>query len=209
MLFRSVSQSRYGITPKHKLGDRPLRWNWETPIHLSVHNQGILYMASNKVHRSLNQGDSFNEISGDLTKGGKKGDVPFGTISCIHESPLTFGLIYVGTDDGLVHITADGGNSWNRIDQALPKDLWISSIQASAFKASRVYVTLNGYRNDHFKPYVYVSEDYGKSWDKIGEGLPNEPVNVLKEDPSNENLIYIGTDYGLIVTGKQIGRAHV
>lgn len=188
---------RKSITPKHKLGDRPLRWNWETPIHLSVHNQDILYMASNKVHRSLNQGDSFNEISGDLTKGGKKGDVPFGTISCIHESPLTFGLIYVGTDDGLVHITADGGNSWNRIDQALPKDLWISSIQASAFKASRVYVTLNGYRNDHFKPYVYVSEDYGKSWDKIGEGLPNEPVNVLKEDPSNENLIYIGTDNGL------------
>jgi ligand-binding sensor domain-containing protein len=154
-------------------------------------------MASNKVHRSFNQGDSFKEISGDLTKGGKKGDVPFGTISCIHESPLTFGLIYAGTDDGLVHLTMDGGSTWNRIDQLLPQNLWVSSIQASAFKASRVYVTLNGYRNDHFKPYVYVSEDYGKTWNKIGEGLPNEPVNVLKEDPANENLIYIGTDNGL------------
>jgi len=197
---------RKGITPKHKLGERPLRWNWETPIHLSVHNQDILYMASNKVHRSFNQGDTFKEISGDLTKGGKKGDVPFGTISCLHESPLAFGSLYAGTDDGNVHHSPDGGNTWHRIDQSLPQNLWVSSIQASTFKASRVYVTLNGYRNDHFKPYVFVSEDYGKNWKQIGEGLPNEPVNVLKEDPVNENLIYIGTDNGLYCSldgGKQ------
>jgi photosystem II stability/assembly factor-like uncharacterized protein len=188
---------RKSITPKHKLGDRPLRWNWETPIHLSVHNQDILYMASNKVHRSFNQGDSFKEISGDLTRGGKKGDVPYGTITCIHESPLMFGLLYVGTDDGLVHRSMDGGNTWERIDGSLPQNLWISSIQASSFKTSRVYVTLNGYRHDHFKPYLYVSEDYGKTWEPIGAGLPNEPVNCLKEDPVNEQLVYIGTDNGL------------
>ena len=198
---------RKGITPKHALGERPLRWNWETPIHLSIHNQDILYMASNKVHRSFDQGDSFKEISGDLTKGGKKGDVPFGTISCIHESPVTFGLIYVGTDDGMIHQSPDGGNTWKRLDESLPQNLWVSSIQASAFKASRVYVTLNGYRNDHFKPYVYVSDDYGKTWKQIGEGLPNEPVNVIKEDPINENLLYIGTDNGLYCSlngGKQV-----
>jgi hypothetical protein len=112
----------------------------------------------------------------------------------------------VGTDDGMIHHSPDGGNTWKRLDESLPQNLWVSSIQASAFKASRVYVTLNGYRNDHFKPYVYVSDDYGKTWKQIGEGLPNEPVNVIKEDPVNENLLYIGTDNGLYCSlngGKQ------
>jgi len=185
------------ITPKHKLGERPLRWNWETPVHLSVHNQDILYMASQKVHRSLDKGDHFQEISGDLTQGGRKGDVPFGTITSLHESPLVFGLLYAGTDDGRVHVSPDGGNTWNRIDGGLPQNLWVSSIQASFHKSSRVYVSLNGYRHDHFNAYVYVSEDQGKTWQRIAEELPLEPVNVVKEDPVNEQLLYIGTDNGL------------
>lgn len=115
----------------------------------------------------------------------------------MHESPLTFGLLYVGTDDGNVYVSPDGGNTWNSIHQNLPANLWVSSIQASAFKDSRVYLSLNGYRNDHFKAYVYVSEDYGKTWSPIATGLPNEPVNVVKEDPTNEKIIYIGTDNGL------------
>ena len=113
----------------------------------------------------------------------------------------------MGTDDGMIHHSPDGGTTWKRLDESLPQNLWVSSIQASAFKASRVYVTLNGYRNDHFKPYVYVSDDYGNTWKQIGEGLPNEPVNVLKEDPVNDNLLYIGTDNGLYCSlngGKQV-----
>ena len=188
------------ITPRHELGERPLRWNWQSPIHLSIHNQDILYMGSNKLHRSMNQGGNFKEISEDLTKGGKKGDVPFGTLSTIHESPLKFGLLYTGSDDGLVHVSQDGGNYWTNISSGLPDDMWVSRVQASAFKESRVYVALNGYRWDNMMPMVYVSDDFGKNWTRIGLDLPMEPVNVVKEDPVNQNLLYVGTDHGLYVS---------
>lgn len=192
--------ARKFITPRHKLGERPLRWNWQTPIHLSVHNQDILYMGSNKFHRSLNQGDSFETISGDLTKGGIKGDVPFGTLTTIHESPLRFGLLYTGSDDGLIHVSKDGGANWELISGSLPKDMWVSRVQASAFEVSRVYACLNGYRSDDFSAHVYVSEDYGKNWTRLGTDLPLEPVNVVKEDPANPNILYVGTDHGLYVS---------
>jgi photosystem II stability/assembly factor-like uncharacterized protein len=188
------------ITPKHELGERPLRWNWQTPIHLSVHNQDILYMGSNKLHRSFNQGDHFETISHDLTQGGVKGDVAFSTLSSIHESPLKFGLIYVGSDDGLVHVTRDGGNTWKNISTGLPEDLWVSRVQASAHEKGRVYVTLNGYRWDDFRSLVYVSEDYGATWTRIGKDLPLEPVNVIKEDLVNPDLLFVGTDHGLYVS---------
>lgn len=157
-------------------------------------------MGSNKLHRSFNQGTDFSEISGDLTNGGRKGDVAFGTLTTIHESPLRFGLVYVGSDDGLVHVTPDGGNTWNNITNGLPKDMWISQIWASAHDEGTVYVSLNGYRWDHFEPYVYMSTDNGKNWTKIGSNLPLEPVNVVKEDPSNANILYVGTDHGLYVS---------
>lgn len=195
---RTGEQSR--ITPRHQLGERPLRWNWQTPIHLSVHNQDILYMGSNKLHRSFNQGADFDAISDDLTKGGRKGDVPYGTLATIHESPLKFGLIYTGSDDGLIHVTRDGGNSWRRISDGLPQDLWVSRIQASQYEEGRVYCVLNGYRWDDFTPYLYVSEDYGQNWTAIGKDLPMEPLNVVKEDPHNEDILYVGSDHGLYVS---------
>ena len=198
--LNTKSGERQRITPRHKLGERPLRWNWETPIWLSQHNQDILYMGSNKLHRSFNQGTDFSEISGDLTNGGRKGDVAFGTLTTVHESPLRFGLIYVGSDDGLVHVTSDGGNTWNNITNGLPKDMWVSQVWASAHDEGTVYVSLNGYRWDHFEPYVYMSTDYGKNWTKIGTDLPLEPVNVVKEDPSNADILYVGTDHGLYVS---------
>lgn len=200
--FRIDMQSgqRQSITPKHELGERPLRWNWQAPIHLSTHNQDILYMGSNKVHRSLNKGTDFEEISDDLTNGGKKGDVAFGTLSTIHESPLRFGLLYAGSDDGLVHVSRDGGFNWEKINKGLPENLWVSRVQASAYAEGRVYLVLNGYRWDDFTPYLYVSEDYGQNWQPIGRDLPAEPLNVVKEDPKNENILYVGTDHGLYVS---------
>ncbi len=191
------------ITPKHKLGERPLRWNWQSPIHLSKHNQDILYMGSNKVHRSLDQGTSFEEISDDLTQGGKPGDVAYGTLSALHESPLRFGLLYAGSDDGLIHISKDGGYSWENISGGLPQNLWVSRIQASAHQEGRVFIVLNGYRNDDFDAYLYFSDDYGKNWIRLGNGLPMEPLNVVKEDPESENLLYVGSDHGLYVSMDQ------
>lgn len=191
------------ITPKHELGERPLRWNWQAPIHLSVHNPDILYMGSNKFHRSFDQGAHFEAISDDLTKGGKKGDVAFGTLTSIHESSLRFGLLYAGSDDGLVHVSQDGGHTWTRISDALPKDMWVTRVQASAHVESRVYVSMNGYRWDNFESFLYVSEDYGKTWTRIGKDLPKEPVNVLKEDPLEANLLFAGTDHGLYISINQ------
>ncbi len=188
---------RKRITPSHKLGERPYRWNWETPIYLSRHNQDILYMGSNRFHRSLNQGDDFETLSDDLTNGGVQGNVSYGTLTTIIESDLKFGLIYVGSDDGLVHVSKDGGVSWENISSSLPKNMWVSGIYPSKFKQSRVYLSLNGYRWDDFSPMVYISEDYGLNWSKIGHDLPMEPVNVIIEDNENESLIYVGTDHGV------------
>lgn len=188
---------RKRITPSHELGERPYRWNWETPIYLSRHQQDILYMGSNKFHRSLNQGDDFETLSGDLTKGGKKGNVSYGTLTTIIESSLKYGLIYVGSDDGLVHVSQDGGYSWKDISSSLPKNMWVSAIYPSNFHENRVYISLNGYRWDNFDAMVYVSEDYGNNWSKIGHNLPKEPVNVIVEDPENEKLVYAGTDHGV------------
>ncbi|MBT3544289.1 MAG: glycosyl hydrolase [Saprospiraceae bacterium] len=188
------------ITPKHELGDRPYRWNWQSPIYLSKHNQDILYMGSNKLHRSMNQGEDFIEISGDLTNGGRKGDVAYGTLTSVHESDLEFGLIYTGSDDGQVNVTKNGGYTWENINMGLPSNLWVSRIQASSHDKAKVYLSLNAYRFDDFNSYVYKSADYGVTWIEIGNNLPVEPVNVIKEDPAMAGLLYVGTDHGVYVS---------
>jgi photosystem II stability/assembly factor-like uncharacterized protein len=183
------------------------RMNWQTPILLSKHNPDILYMGSNMLFRSMSKGETFEKISQDLTNGKKAGDIPFGTLTTISESPLKFGLIYTGSDDGVVSMTKDGGNSWTKIglpDQkklgGLPQGLYVSRVIASKFKESRVYVTLNGYRDDHFNAYVYCSDDFGATWKKLGADLPMESVNVIREDPKSENTLYVGTDGGAYVS---------
>jgi photosystem II stability/assembly factor-like uncharacterized protein len=185
------------LTPKHDLGEKAYRWNWQSPILLSPHNQDILYMGCNKMMRSMDKGDTFKELSGDLTKGGLKGNVPYGTLTAIDESILKFGLLYTGSDDGLMHVSKDGGNTWTKISEGLPQELWVSKIQASKHLESRVYAALNGYRWDNFSPYLYVSDDYGSNWTNIGTALPNEPINVIKEDLEDKDLLYVGTDHGL------------
>lgn len=188
------------ITPKSKKGEESFRYNWQTPILLSPHNQDILYFGSNFLHRSMNQGDSWNAISGDLTNGKKEGNVSYGTLTTISESPFQFGLLYTGSDDGLIHLSKDGGNSWNKISGNLPQDLWISRVLASSHKIERVYATLSGYRNDDFTSYVYVSEDYGQTWKSIANNLPPSPVNVIIEDNINQDILYVGTDNGVYIS---------
>jgi photosystem II stability/assembly factor-like uncharacterized protein len=188
------------ITPRNDVGEPNYRFNWQTPLWLSKHNQDILYFGSNHFHRSMNKGADMKTLSTDLTAADRKGDVPFNTITAIHESPLRFGLIYVGTDDGRVWISKDAGYTFERIDAGLPQGIYVSRVQASAYSEGRVYVTLNGCRGDNFKPYIYVSEDYGKTWNALSSLLPYEPVNVLREDPSDPNLLFVGTDNGLYTT---------
>ncbi len=198
-LNRTANEQTY-IQPKHELGESPYRFNWQTPILLSPHNQDILYLGGNKLMRSMNQGDDWTAISNDLTAGGKKGNVAYGTLTTISESPFQFGLIYTGSDDGLVYVTKNAGGNWTKISNSFPKELWVSRVIASSHKKERVYVTLNGYRWDDFKPYVYVSDNYGATWQNISTGLPISPVNVIKEDPKNEKVLYLGTDNGAYVS---------
>lgn len=201
-LDRDKGERAY-IQPKHVLGEAPYRFNWQTPILLSKHNQDILYLGSNKLHRSLDKGDTWETISNDLTTGGKKGNVAYGTLTTISESPFQFGLLYTGSDDGYVHMSKNGGGSWELISNSFPKDLWVSRVIASQHKKERVYVTLNGYRSDDFTVYVYRSDDYGKTWENISNNIPTSPVNVIREDSENPNLLYVGTDNGAYASFNQ------
>lgn len=196
---RGTDEQKY-IQPKHELGENPYRFNWQTPIHLSHHNQDILYLGGNKLMRSMDKGETWKAISDDLTQGGKKGNVAFGTLTTISESPFEFGLLYVGSDDGFVHISKNAGGSWENISEGLPKDLWVSRVIASKHEKGKVYVTLNGYRWDDFKAYVYVSYNYGKTWKDLSEDVPDAPINVIREDPVSDKIVYLGTDNGAYVS---------
>ena len=198
-LNRKTNTQTY-IQPKHELGESPYRFNWQTPILLSPHNQDILYLGGNKLMRSMNQGTDWTAISKDLTNGGKQGNVAYGTITTIDESIFQFGLLYTGSDDGKVSISKNAGGNWQDISANLPKDLWVSRVIASQHKKERVYVTLNGYRWDHFTPYVYMSDNYGATWTAIATNLPLSPINVIREDPNNENILYVGADNGVYVS---------
>jgi photosystem II stability/assembly factor-like uncharacterized protein len=199
-LDKNKTGSMKRLVMPREIGDPKLRFNWQSPVHLSRHNQDIVYFGSNKFHRSMDKGETFVTLSGELTKGGREGDVPFGTLTTIDESPKRFGLLCAGTDDGLVHVSKDAGQTWTKISDALPQNLWVSRVTASAHDESTVYVSLNGYRTDNFNAYLYASTDYGQTWKAIGTDLPAEPINVVKEDPANANILYVGTDHGVYVT---------
>jgi|Deesub1362A_J573_1020465.scaffolds.fasta_scaffold00427_3 photosystem II stability/assembly factor-like uncharacterized protein len=186
------------IKPKAKKGDSPLRFNWMTPFLISHHNPFILYVGANKVFKSLNRGDDWLCISPDLTTqpGPKKqGNVPFGTITTISESPLQPGLLYVGTDDGCIWVTRNDGVTWTKISEGLPQK-WVSRVVASFHHLGTVYVSLTGYRDDDFSAYLYKSSNFGKTWTSIVNNLPQESINVIREDPLYADMLYIGTDQG-------------
>jgi photosystem II stability/assembly factor-like uncharacterized protein len=189
--------------PVHDIGEDALRYNWQSPIWLSQHNSDILYMGSNKFMRSLEQGNHMKIMSRDLAPTYHKGNVPYGTLTTIHESPLQFGLIYVGSDNGKIYKSHDIGVTFEKMmtgDRVVDDQLWVSRIIASKYKLHRLYVAYNGYRNDDFSPYLYRSDDGGKSFTKIGMNLPLEPINVIREDPKKSNIIYVGTDQGLYIS---------
>lgn len=195
-----ITRESWSITPRSRAGEPPLRYNWVTPFLLSPHHPDILYYGANRVFRSLDQGRTWTPISGDLTSDPKQGDVPYGTCTAISESPLQFGLLYIGTDDGRVWRTDDGGVTWREISRGLVLFKWVSRVVASPHDVDTVYVALSGYREDDFAPYLFRSTDRGETWTRISYGLPNEPINVVREDPLVPNLLYVGTDLGVLLS---------
>jgi len=196
MINKNTHESKY-ITPKHNIGEPQYRWNWNTPVVLSPHNPDIVYMGSQKLLRSMDQGQHFQEISPDLTTNRQpQGNVPYSTITTISESPLEFGLIWVGTDDGNVQLTRDGGVHWKLVSSTLPQKRWVSKVFASPYDEGTAFVALNNYRYDQFKAMLYKTTDYGNSWQSISDDLPQENINVVIQDPVNPHLLFVGTDDG-------------
>jgi hypothetical protein len=186
------------ITPRNDIGEPAYRWNWRTPFLLSKHNPDIAYMAAQKVFRSLNKGETWETISDDLTKNRKAGDVPFSTTSSLTESPLRFGLLYAGTDDGYVWVNKSG--VWDNITAGLPQNKWVSSVSPSPHDEATVFVSLNGYRDDDFRTYLFMSTDYGRNWKSVKGNLPESVANVIIQDPVNADVLYCGLDNGTYVT---------
>lgn len=192
---------RKSIRPAHPLKETPYRFNWMTPIVASPHSPDIVYTATQKVLRSLDKGETWTEISGDLSSGrkpfiGERGDVPYGTVTALAESPKRFGLLYAGTDEGRVWVSRDGGFAWNEGAKGLPAGRWVSRLEPSRHAEGTVYATFTAYRNDTTEALVYRSTDYGATWTSIAGNLPGENVNVLREDATNPDLLFLGTDFG-------------
>ncbi len=187
--------------------DRKMRWNWCAPILISPHDPATIYHAGNKVVKSTNRGESWRVISEDLTTQDSAkiigtGNIQYCTITTIDESPLQEGVIWVGTDDGNVQLTKDGGKTWTLLNDKITGNpaFWVSRVTASSHHPGKAYVTYTGLRRDDFRPFVYVTEDYGESWTSLSGDLPNESVNVIREDPVNPNLLFVGTDMGVYVS---------
>jgi photosystem II stability/assembly factor-like uncharacterized protein len=190
------------LLPARYPDEPPLRGEWLAPTILSPHNPDVLYHGMQFVLMSRDRGDTWDQISPDLTYGRatEKGDIPYHTLFSLSESPLRFGLLYAGTDDGRAHVTKDGGRTWTDIGKGLAPRKWISRVIASAFDIGTVYLTQNGKRDDDFTPYVWTSTDFGRTWTSLAAGIPLGPVNVVREDPVDKNVLYLGTDAGVYVT---------
>ncbi len=201
---------RWPISPSQAKGAPPYRYTWTTPLIISPHNSATLYIGAQCLLRSPDRGNTWEEISPDLTdndpvKIAGKGHMMHCTISTISESSIKPGVIWVGTDDGHVHLTRDHGGNWAELTEELtnsgaPSEMWVSRVAASKHEEGRAYISKSGYRQDIFKPFIFKTEDFGKTWTKIDEGLPDAPVSVVYEDQDNENLLYAGTDMGVYVS---------
>ncbi len=195
-----------GETKSIRHQDDELRWNWNAPILVSPHDCDVIYHASNKLLRSAFRGEAWEVISPDLTKAdsatlttGKGGDgnIQYATITAIDESPLKPGLLWVGTDDGNVQLTQDGGKTWELLNDNIPAHpgYWVSRVEASHHELGTAYVSLTGYRNDDFRPFVYRTTDFGRTWTSIASNLPPGPINVIREHHANPDLLLVGTEF--------------
>ena len=213
-LWRRPSRSRYS-----SLLPPQFRYNWSSPVLVSAHNPRTLYFGGNHVFKSVDRGDFWLIISPDLTtndpekrnsseSGGLTHEVTGAenhcTIITISESPLDASILWVGTDDGNVQVTRDGGASWTNVRpniRGVPQGIWVSRVEASHFQEGAAYVTFDGHRSDDFKPYVFKTTDFGATWTDIAGNLPGgHSLYVVREDHKNENLLFVGSEFACFAT---------
>ncbi len=212
---------KIGIQPQPGKGEPPLRWNWDSPLLVSPHSHQRIYFAANRLFRSDDRGNSWKAISGDLSRQIDRNTLPvmskvwsadavaknvstsfYGNIVALAESPRREGVLYAGTDDGLVQVTEDGGENWRKIDRfpGVPERSYVSRLLASQHGMRTVYAAFDNHKNADFAPYLLRSEDAGQTWTSIRGDLPaNGPVLALAEDPVDPHLLFVGTEFGLFV----------
>lgn len=217
--YDKLSGEEVGIQPKPGKGENDYRWNWDAPLAVSKHVKGRLYFAANKVFRSDDYGNSWKVISDDLSRQidrntlkvydrvlsmdavAKNGSTsPYGTIVALSESPIDQNFIAIGTDDGLIHISENGGESWRKIDNipGVPSRTYVNNVYLSQHDENVVYAAFNHHKYGDFKPYIFKSSDKGKSWTKISNNLPDRgSVYAIEEDHLDKNLIFCGTEFGV------------
>ena len=198
--------------------DHKYRFNWDSPITISPHDPNTVYFGGNVIFKSTDRGNTWEQISGDLTTNDKSKQRSSGgtiyqdntaaefhcTILYIAESPVEAGVIWAGTDDGNVQLTRDGGKTWTNLKdriKGLPEYAWVAKIHASEHDAGTAFITVDQHRMNDFKPYAFMTTDYGKSWTMISTGLPQDDyVKVVRQDPDNPNLLYAGMEHGIFAS---------
>ena len=226
--FDRRTGEQIGIQPQPAADNVPYRWNWDSPIIISPHSHTRLYFAANRLFRSEDRGDTWKAISPDLTRQIDRDTLPvmgkvwgpdavaknastsfYGNIVALSESPQQDGLIYVGTDDGLIQVTHDAGQNWTRYDKfpGVPNLTYVSRVLASQHSANVVYASFDNHKMGDFKPYLLKSSDSGRTWNSIASNLPeNGAVLAIAEDPVNAQLLFVGTEFGLYFSLDDGGR---
>jgi photosystem II stability/assembly factor-like uncharacterized protein len=217
---RTGQQRNVSPWPDNPMGYGPAelkyRFQWNFPLVFSPHDPNTLYAGANVLFRTTNEGQTWEPISQDLTRNDKSKQISSGgpitkdntsieyydVIFTVMESPVEKGTIWAGSDDGLVHVTRDGGKNWQNVTpKNMPEWIQINSIEASPLDAGTAYVAATMYKLDDFKPYLYKTSDYGKTWKKITEGIPDAAfTRVIREDPNRKGLLYAGTETGVYVS---------
>jgi len=220
--FDKRTGEQIGIQPQQDRHEEPLRWNWDSPLIISPHSHTRLYFAANHLYRSDDRGDTWKEVSPDLTRQIDRNTLPvmgriwevdavsksastslYGNCTALCESPLKEGMIYVGTDDGLVHVTEDGGNTWRKIEKfmGVPERSYVARLFASQHEVNTVYASFDNHKNADFLPYILKSTDAGRTWTSISGNLPkNGSVLAIAEDHVDPALLFVGTEFGLFTT---------
>lgn len=190
------------IRPRPAEGEDAYRFNWNSPIVVSHHNSEIIYFGGNRLFKSLNRGDDWPIRSEDLTTADPvklEGNVPHCTLTTIAESPFDPNMVLTGSDDGLVHLTRDGCLTFENLAgrfPGVPTGYWVNRVEFSPHDKDVAYVAFTGYREDDFRAFLYRTDDGCETWTSISDGIPDEAVNVVREDPKVPNVLYVGTELG-------------